>query len=267
MVTTSEFDGGRRTVSFDRVELGGPNFPEHPFELSQTIDLTGDGLPTVTWVYDSADDTVTWSSPLEELFGFPVGVRGFSVVQGADEERARGLEAAGRLLRPGRHRRRPARPDPHPDPGRRAACRVRPPLHGDVPRRDHPGRGRPRLAPPATERRPDDRHALRRRGHRRHRPAAVRVRAERPGRPLPPPDRGHPRRGDRPPGRPPRLRQPGRRQALQRGLHVGPLRRAGHRLGPPRRHQRHDRAPGSPDRARPVLRARRGPRHRPRRRP
>ncbi len=86
MVTTSEFDGGRRTVSFDRVELGGTNYPEHPFELSQPIDLTGDGLPTVTWVYDPDTDTVTWSSPIEELFGFPVGIRGFHVTKGADEE-------------------------------------------------------------------------------------------------------------------------------------------------------------------------------------
>ena len=86
MVTTSEFDGGRRTVSFDRVELGGTDFPEHPFELSQSIDLTGDGLPTVTWIYDSVADVVTWSSPLEELFGFPVGIRGFSVVQGSPDD-------------------------------------------------------------------------------------------------------------------------------------------------------------------------------------
>ena len=86
MVTTSEFDGGRRTVSFDRVELGGTTFPEHPFELSQPIDLTGDGLPTVTWVYDSAKDVVTWSSPIEELFGFPMGIRGFSVVQGSGQD-------------------------------------------------------------------------------------------------------------------------------------------------------------------------------------
>jgi diguanylate cyclase (GGDEF)-like protein/PAS domain S-box-containing protein len=86
MVTTSEFDGGRRTVSFDRVELGGTNFPEHPFELSQSIDLTGDGLPTVTWVYDRVKDAVTWSSPIEELFGFPVGIRGFSVVKGTSQE-------------------------------------------------------------------------------------------------------------------------------------------------------------------------------------
>jgi PAS domain S-box-containing protein len=86
MVTTSEFDGGRRTVSFDRVEMGGSNFPEHPFEFSQQIDLTGDGLPTVTWIYDRAGDTVTWSSPIEELFGFPAGIRGFSVKAGTPDE-------------------------------------------------------------------------------------------------------------------------------------------------------------------------------------
>jgi diguanylate cyclase (GGDEF)-like protein/PAS domain S-box-containing protein len=86
MVTTSEFDGGRRTVSFDRVELGGTNYPEHPFELSQQIDLTGDGLPTVTWIFDLGLDTVTWSSPIEELFGFPAGIRGFSIHPGTPDE-------------------------------------------------------------------------------------------------------------------------------------------------------------------------------------
>jgi len=86
MVTTSEFDGGRRTVAFDRIEIGGGTFPEHPFELSQEIDLIGDGLPTVTWIYDVASGTVSWSSPIEELFGFPQGIRGFSVQSGTPDE-------------------------------------------------------------------------------------------------------------------------------------------------------------------------------------
>ena len=31
-------------------------------------------------------DTVTWSSPIEELFGFPAGIRGFSVHPGTPDE-------------------------------------------------------------------------------------------------------------------------------------------------------------------------------------
>ena len=113
--------------------------------------------------------------------------------------------------------------------------------------------------PDAHDGDPPERRRLRRRGHRRHRPAAVRAGAERPGRPLPPPHRGLPRRGHRPPGRPARLRQPGRRQAARRQVDVGSLRTAGHRLRPPERHQRDDRPAGPADRARPVLRARRSP--------
>ena len=52
---------------------------------------------------------------------------------------------------------------------------------------------------------------------------------------------------------------------FKRRLDVGLLRRAGHRLRPSRRHQRHHRAPGRAHRARPVLRARRGPYRRTRR--
>ena len=48
-------------------------------------------------------------------------------------------------------------------------------------------------------------------------------------------------------------------------LDVGLLRPTGHQLRPSRRHQRHDRAAGPADGAGPVLRARRGPGHRPRR--
>ena len=101
MVTTSEFDGGRRTVSFDRVEVGGGNYPEHPFELSQEIDLTGEGLPTVTWVYDVAGDAVVWSSPIEELFGFPPGIRGFSVQSGNPDEQPEVLRPPADFGAPG----------------------------------------------------------------------------------------------------------------------------------------------------------------------
>jgi len=228
MVTTSEFDGGRRTVSFDRVELGGPNFPEHPFELSQTIDLTGDGLPTVTWIYDSVDDTVTWSSPSRSSSGSRSDPR---ILGGPgrtrSSPRSRGRR---RLLRSGRHRRRPPRPDPHPI---RAGV---PPaefdLHYTVTCPTGPPGSRSCAPHPSRPAGPDDLHALQRRGHRRHGPAAVRVRAERPRRPLPPPHRGHPdvvivhQDG---------LLVYGNRAAVSSSTWTpcGPLRRAGHRLGPP----------------------------------
>ena len=64
--------------SLDRIERG----PATMLELSEDIDLTIDGLRTVTWVYDSATDEVSWSYPFEELFGFAAGERGFAVSSG-----------------------------------------------------------------------------------------------------------------------------------------------------------------------------------------
>ncbi len=66
MVTANGFGSQRPSLSFDRVESG----PASTLELSQDIDLTGEGLPTVTWVYDAATDETSWSSPFEELLGF-----------------------------------------------------------------------------------------------------------------------------------------------------------------------------------------------------
>ena len=44
----------------------------------------------MTWVYDSANDSIIWSSPIEELFGFEAGVRGFSVLRDdGDRDRRR----------------------------------------------------------------------------------------------------------------------------------------------------------------------------------
>ncbi len=83
MATASSYDGRRPAVSFDRVERGDSVFGDHAFELSQEVDLTTEGLQTVTWVYDRNNDSVHWSAPIEEFFGFAAGVRGFSVHRGS----------------------------------------------------------------------------------------------------------------------------------------------------------------------------------------
>ena len=144
MATTSSFGDRRSRVSFDRVELDEPPLGDRAFELSEGVELLGEDLKSLTWVYDIQKDHVTWSSPIEEFFGFEVGVCGFSVlVDNADSCRSGGDRhrgPAGHLTRPPttratepaiRHRRRhrggPAGSDPGPDPGRLAASRVRPP--------------------------------------------------------------------------------------------------------------------------------------------
>jgi len=78
MVTASSFGSQRPTLSFDRIERG----PATMLELSEDVDLTIDGLRTVSWVYDRADDQVFWSYPFEELFGYSVGDPGFDVRSG-----------------------------------------------------------------------------------------------------------------------------------------------------------------------------------------
>ncbi|MHB8498037.1 MAG: sensor domain-containing protein [Acidimicrobiales bacterium] len=78
MATTSNFDERQSRVSFDRVEVDRPAMGQHTLELSSAIDLSGDEFPSVTWVYDEALDQVSWSRPVEELFGFEQGVRGFA---------------------------------------------------------------------------------------------------------------------------------------------------------------------------------------------
>src|ERR1700730_17506117 len=80
MAKTSSFGARRSRVSFDRVELAGSPMGDPAFELSQGVDLEGNEFQSVTWVYDSVKDTVVWSTPIEEFFGFEVGVRGFSVL-------------------------------------------------------------------------------------------------------------------------------------------------------------------------------------------
>ena len=80
MATTSSFGDRRSRVSFDRVELDDSPLGTG-FELSKGVELVGEEVKSVTWIYDIAKDHVTWSSPIEEFFGFTVGVRGFSVLR------------------------------------------------------------------------------------------------------------------------------------------------------------------------------------------
>ncbi len=92
MVTTKGF-GDRRQTSFDRIELGESSFGDAAFELSREIDLTTEGLQTVTWAYDCRTQTTIWTSPIEELFGFREGTTGFSVQRAADPGGIQRLES------------------------------------------------------------------------------------------------------------------------------------------------------------------------------
>ena len=106
MATTSSFGGRRSRVSFDRVELDQSGLGDRAFELSEAIELGGKELPSVTWVYDPARDSVVWSSPIERLFGFEEGIRGFAVL--ADDVGAGSPVAAEREQQDGA-------PDEDPD--------------------------------------------------------------------------------------------------------------------------------------------------------
>jgi diguanylate cyclase (GGDEF)-like protein/PAS domain S-box-containing protein len=77
MATAKEFE--RRRATFDRVELTTSVLGDRSFELSQEIDLIGDGPPTVVWVLDNSSGAVSWSTPIEELFGYEPGTMGFFV--------------------------------------------------------------------------------------------------------------------------------------------------------------------------------------------
>ena len=93
MATAKEFE--RRRAVFDRVELTNSVLGDRAFELSQEVDLMGSGLPTVIWIYDTAADAVSWSTPVEELFGFPAGTRGFAIRSAESEPRAAGPDLPG----------------------------------------------------------------------------------------------------------------------------------------------------------------------------
>ncbi len=79
MARSGSSEGGRRAVSFDRVEPGSSDFAGQTVEIAPDVDFGTEGLRTVTWIYDQAADTVLWSHPLEEFFGFEPGIRGFRV--------------------------------------------------------------------------------------------------------------------------------------------------------------------------------------------
>jgi diguanylate cyclase (GGDEF)-like protein/PAS domain S-box-containing protein len=80
MTTTSSYGNQRSRVSFDRVDRPDSALGDRAFVLSQGVDLDAKDLQSVTWVYDLARDSVIWSTPIEEFFGFEVGVLGFSVL-------------------------------------------------------------------------------------------------------------------------------------------------------------------------------------------
>ncbi len=95
-----------------------------PIELSRGVDLTGQGVPTVTWVYDRSTDSIIWSSPIEEFFGFEEGVRdspfGLCIPSRlAPNQSPAGVQdirtpGGARFRRSDRHRRGTAGPDPGP---------------------------------------------------------------------------------------------------------------------------------------------------------
>ncbi len=84
----------RHTV-FDRVGQTTSILGDRPFEISQELDLMGSGLPTAVWIYDTTVDALCWSSPVEELFGFPEGTLGFAVRNAESEPRPAGPELPG----------------------------------------------------------------------------------------------------------------------------------------------------------------------------
>ncbi len=81
MATASSFGERGSRVSFDRIELDDKPLGDRAFELSEAVQLASSELQSVTWVYDLAKDVVIWSSPIERLFGFEEGVRGFTVLR------------------------------------------------------------------------------------------------------------------------------------------------------------------------------------------
>ena len=105
MVISSTNEGRRRTVSFGRVALEDEQAAEHPFELSRNVGLANQGIQTLTWVYDHHDDTVLWSSSVEEFFDFADGTPGFLVNGGPTHPSAASLSADGgdRLIGPQLH--------------------------------------------------------------------------------------------------------------------------------------------------------------------
>jgi diguanylate cyclase (GGDEF)-like protein/PAS domain S-box-containing protein len=79
MARSGSSEGGRRAVSFDRIERGSSEFASQTVEIAPDVDLSIEGVRTITWLYDQAADIIVWSHPLEEFFGFEPGIRGFRV--------------------------------------------------------------------------------------------------------------------------------------------------------------------------------------------
>jgi diguanylate cyclase (GGDEF)-like protein/PAS domain S-box-containing protein len=78
MTSTDSFGNRQSRVSFDQVDAEEVR-AERIYELSHSVDLTGQELHSCNWVYDAGRDVVIWPSPIEELFGFREGVVGFTV--------------------------------------------------------------------------------------------------------------------------------------------------------------------------------------------
>src|SRR5664280_605415 len=80
MATTNSFDERRSKVAFDRVNLDSSPYGARSFELSPGVNLDGNEVLSLTWVFDPARDRVVWSTPVEGLFRFDAGTSGFSVL-------------------------------------------------------------------------------------------------------------------------------------------------------------------------------------------
>ncbi len=116
MATASSFGDRGSRVSFDRIELDERPLGDRAFELSEGVELASTEVQSVTWVYDQRRDTVMWSAPVEHLFGFEEGVRGFTVLRddgqgepcevrssddsGADADFVSGPDTGEKLLAP-----------------------------------------------------------------------------------------------------------------------------------------------------------------------
>jgi diguanylate cyclase (GGDEF)-like protein/PAS domain S-box-containing protein len=86
MARTSSYGDRRSKVSFDRVDSEELSQSYRAFELSEGVDLAGTEFQSVTWVFDVTNDSIAWSSPIEELFGFEEGVCAFTVLRDDDPE-------------------------------------------------------------------------------------------------------------------------------------------------------------------------------------
>jgi len=87
MVTIRQ--GAESRLVFDRVEADREIPDRRVRELEREADLSGTGLPSVSWVYDASSGNIWWSTSLEVFFGFVPGVRGFSARPDGHRDRDR----------------------------------------------------------------------------------------------------------------------------------------------------------------------------------